>query len=185
MSTIQVFNPTAQPIGPIHYGDRELVFQPDPDKNPKQYTWELAPKTAPLDDLGNPTHSIKDWQAMVRANKAPGYTRGGRFKEIDDAPKLASNIVELPADFKVWFDATGSVKRDVPGAEKLIFGKELVNNIKAELTALKAEKAAIEAESQRKIDELREQYENEKKAMERELAASRAEVKVANTRVVK
>lgn len=27
--SIQVYNPTAEPIGPFRYGGREIIFQPD------------------------------------------------------------------------------------------------------------------------------------------------------------
>lgn len=179
--TIQVFNPTAEPIGPFRFGGREIIFQPDQDKNPGSYRYELAPKLPPHGPEGAPTlEQIKTYQEDIRMGRRPA----GRFVKISDE-RLATNVLELEDDFKRWFDGNSSERKAVVGAEKLEFGEAIINRIKVERDHFRLEALKAREEFEKQKEELKAALEAERAEMAKQLAIARSEAKLSNTRVVK
>lgn len=179
--SIPVYNETDTPVGPLHFGHLEIVFQPDQDKNPGTFAWEYAPKKPPLDEKTmEPIMSTKAWQEKLRLDQIPEFRGGGRWVKVSSEP-LPTNIVDLPDDFSVWLKENGGACSKIKGFDKLIIGENLRNRLQEETKALKAEKARLERERL----ELVAAMELQKAELQKQLLEAKAEVKVANTRVVK
>lgn len=179
--SIQVYNPTAEPIGPFRYGGREIIFQPDQEKNPGSYVYELAPKVPPNGPQGKPSiEQIKVYQEDIRQGRIPA----GKFVKVSEE-KLATNVMELEDDFKRWFDGNAIERKNVPNSDKLEFGETIINRIKVERDHYRLEALKAREEFERQKEEMKQALEAERQEMAKQLAIARSEAKVSSTRVIK
>ena len=166
MSEVQIYNRSDKPIGPITYGGRDYVFQPDPDKAPG--TWKF-----------------NGWEIDRTINKIKrdgnGKLVANWVKISDDSP--LSNVESVPEDFKNTLQL-GSVMADFY-TEHLVVDKQVVNMLKLEKIALEQEIAKERAEFEKMKQRMQEEAEAHRIQLLKDQASLKAQLDAQRSELTK
>lgn len=164
---VKVYNKTDKPVGPISFGGKEYIFQPDQTLNPGTYYMvDQYPDLSPADELDSPEERQKMRNKLIRK---------GQIRTMEHDPTTPSkNWMNIPGELQQELKKMSPKDKAKLGVDRLTFIDDKIEGHEDMLERLAVRIAEQEAKL-RKLN-AEEQAFKDRSAAQREADTLEAEI---------